>query len=83
MVMTTDKSNTSDTDRPEWLEEFYEQNHIISNLEYAKLKLSNSAVIFPSIEPITALFDTGATCSCILHQLLTNISDKFNMIKNL
>ena len=31
MVMTSDNSDISDTDRMQWLEEFYEQNHITSN----------------------------------------------------
>ena len=44
MVMTSDNSDMSDTDGMELLDEFYEQNHIISNVEYAKLKLSNFAV---------------------------------------
>ena len=53
----------------------------LSNLECAKLKLTNFAVKFLSIEPITALFYTGATCSCISQQLFMKISDKANMIK--
>ena len=42
--MTSDSSDMTDTDKTEWLKEFYEQNYVISNLEYAKLKLSNFAV---------------------------------------
>ena len=44
MVLISDNSDTSDTDGTEWLNEFYEQNHIISNLEYPNLKLSIFAV---------------------------------------
>ena len=44
MIMTSDNSDTSDTDGIEWLGKFYEQNHTISNLEYAKLKLSHFAI---------------------------------------
>ena len=44
------------------VDSFYEQDHMISNLEYAKLKLSNFAVKPLISKPITALFDTGATC---------------------
>ena len=42
MVMTSDNSDTSDTDGNEWLNEFYEQNHIILNLYYTKLKILQS-----------------------------------------
>ena len=44
MVMISDISDTSDTDRTEWLKGFHKQNHIISNSEYTWLKLSNFAV---------------------------------------
>ena len=80
--MTSDNSDTSDTDGMEWLDEFYEQNHTISILEYAKLKLSNFAVKIPNTEPITALFDTGASCSCILQQVFKKIAYKINLIRN-
>ena len=56
--------------------ESYEQSHIISNLEYAKLKLSGFAVKILKTEPITALFDTGATCSCMLKQVFQKIAEK-------
>ena len=81
IVMTSDNSETSDTDATEKLKEIYEQNHIISNLEYAKPKLSNFAVKILKTEPITAPFDTGATCSCILKQVFQKIADKFNLIR--
>ena len=32
MVMTLDNSDTSDTDRKEWLDKFYEQNHTIYHI---------------------------------------------------
>ena len=57
------------------------QNHIISNLEYAKLKLSTSTVKILKTEPIIALFDTGATCLCILKQVFQKIADKVNLIR--
>ena len=82
MVMTSNNSDSSDTDGMEWLDNsFYEQNHTISNLEYAKLKLSNFAIKILKTEPITALFDTGATCSCISQQIFKKIADKINMIR--
>ena len=49
---------------------------MILNLEYAKLKLSNFAVKLLDCEPIIALFDTGATFSCISCHLIMRISDK-------
>ena len=55
--------------------------HTVSNLEYAKLKLSNFIGKPQNCEPIIALFDTRVTCSCILYQLFTKISDKVNIIK--
>ena len=58
MVMTSDNSETSDIDGMEWLDEFYEQNHTVANLEYAKLKLSNVLVRSLKSEQMTALFDT-------------------------
>ena len=72
---TTSKDSVlSTTKGTEWLDDsFYEQNHTISNLEYTKLKLPNFSVKLLIIEPITALFDTGATCSCISQQLFAKI----------
>ena len=76
------RHDSRDTDGAEWLDDiFYEQNHTIFNLEYAKLKMSNFAVKCLSIEPITALFATGATFSCISQQLFIKISNKVNMLK--
>ena len=69
MVITSDNSDSSDSDRTECLNEFYEQNYMISNLKYAKLKMSNFAVKILKTEPVTALFDTGTTCSCISKQV--------------
>ena len=69
MVTTSKDSDSSCTDGTEWLDDsFYEQNYTISNLEHAKLKVSHFAVKLLSIEPITPLFDTWATCSCIFQQ---------------
>ena len=56
------------------------KSNTISNLEYAELKLSNFAVKLLRTEPVTALFDTGATCSWISQQIFIKISDKVNMI---
>ena len=57
------------------------QNQIISNLAYAKLKISNVAVKILKTEPITALFDTGATRSCIKKQVFKKLADKINLIR--
>ena len=34
-----------------------------------------------STEPVTALFDTGATCSCISFPSCNQISDKVQMVE--
>ena len=82
MVMTSDNSDTSDTDGMEWLDyNFYEQNHTKLDLKYAKLKLSTLAIKILKSEPITARLDTGATCSCIWQQIFNKIEDKINMIR--
>ena len=74
-IATSEDSESCDTDKTEGLDNnFYEQNHTISNLEYATVKLSNFVIEILSIEPIIALYDTGATCSCISHQLFMKIS---------
>ena len=77
---TLEESDTCDTDEREWEDNsFYRQVHSVSNLEYAKLKLSSFAVKLLDCKPITALFDTWATCSCILYHLFTKISGKVDM----
>ena len=82
MVTTLEDSDSSDTDGAEWLDDSaYEQNHTISNSEYTKLKLSNFVVKILNTEPITALFDTGATCSCLSQQVFMKISNKVKMMK--
>ena len=82
MPLTSEDSDTCDMDETEWLDDnfFYQQAHMVSNLEYAELKLSNFTVKLHYCDPIIALFDTGATCSCISYQLFTKISDKVNVI---
>ena len=57
------------------------KNHIISYIEHTKLKLSNFVVKLLSTEPVTALFDTGATCSYIPQQVFMKIFDKANITK--
>ena len=76
-VITSEDSDSNDTDGTEWLDDsFYDHTHTISNLEYTNLKLSNFAVKPISNEPITAIFDTDATCLCISQQISMEISDK-------
>ena len=90
MVMTSDNSDTSNTDNSdtsnmdgmEWQEKFYEQNHTISNLEYAKLNLTNVAIQILKTIPIAALFDTGAIRSCILQKNFEIIADKSTWLGN-
>ena len=82
MVITSKDSDWSDIDRTEWLNDsLCKQNHTIPNLEYEKLKLSNFAVNHFRTKPITALFNTGATCSWISQQIFRKICDKVNMMK--
>ena len=50
-------------------------------MEYATLKLSNFTVKLQDCDPIIALFDTGAMCSCITYQLFMKISDKVDIIR--
>ena len=57
------------------------KTYTVSNLEYAKLKLSNFTVKLHDYDPSIALFDTGAPCSSISYQHFTNISNKVNIIK--
>ena len=73
MPLTSEGSETYDN--------FYQQTHKVSNLEYDKLKLSNFTVNLHECDPIIALFDTGATHSCISYQLFTKISDKVDVIR--
>ena len=44
-------------------------------------KLSKFAVKILKTEPIPAMFDTGATCSCILKQVFQKIAYKINPIR--
>ena len=83
MPLTTEDSDTCDTDETEWIfDTFHQTTHTVSNLEYAKLKLSNFAVVnLHECDPIIALFHTGAICSYIVYQLVTKISDKVDIIK--
>ena len=81
MIIISDNNDTSDTDGMEWLDGFYEQNHTISTLEYAKLQLSNFAVKILKTDTLTALLDTGATCLCILKQVFKKIEDKIHLIR--
>ena len=75
IATTSEDSVTFDTYITEWLDDsFYKQNHVISNLQYAKLKLPNLAVKLLNSEPIIVLFDTEATFSCTFYHLFIKIS---------
>ena len=43
--------------------------------------MSNVTVKILKPEPITALFDTGATCLCILQQIFKKIADEINLTR--
>ena len=80
MIIALEDSDTCDTDETEWLDEsFYEQDHMISNLEYAKLKFPTFTVKLHKRKLIIAVCDTGTTCSCISHHLFMKISEKVNI----
>ena len=54
---TSADSDTCATDEMEWLDDsFYQQAFMVSNLVYAKLKLSNFAVKLHDCNPIIVLF---------------------------
>ena len=70
ILESSQEGDICNSDDGKWLlQDFYIQEHMISNIEYAKLKLSNFAVKILKNEPIIVLFDTGVTCSCISHHL--------------
>ena len=80
--LTSEDSDTCDMGETEWLDDsFYQQMQKISNLEYAKLKLSNFAVKLNVFNPIIASFDSGTTCSCFSYQLFTKVSDKVDLMR--
>ena len=54
---------------------------MISNIEYAKLKCLHFAVKLLNNKPTIALFNIGATCSCISHHLFQKISDRADMTR--
>ena len=82
IASTSEDSGTCDTDKTEWLgDNFYKQSHIISNLEYAKLKLSSFVLKLHDIKPIIALINTVATCSCISYHLFMKIPSKVDRIQ--
>ena len=53
--------------------------HIVSIIQATPGRLVTFNVKVFSTEPVTALFDTGATCSCISFPLYSQISDKAQM----
>ena len=65
----SESSDNCDTDKTEWLDDtFYQHAHTVSNLEYAKLKLSSFAVNLNDFDSIIVLIDTEAMCSLISYQ---------------
>ena len=79
--LMSESSDTCDTKETEWLDDtFYQHAYTVSNLESAKLKLSNFVVKLHDFNPIRALFDSGAMCSCISYKLFTKISDKIDIM---
>ena len=68
--------------KPFWLhKKFYKHEHMLSSIEYSKLKLSNFVVKILNREAIITPFNTAATCSYISHHLFQKISDKVDMTR--
>ena len=65
----------------EQLESVGATDRIVSNMQSMKGKLATFMFKLFNTEPVSALFDTGATCSCILAYLYNKISKKVAMTK--
>ena len=54
---------------------------MVSNVQVMKGKLATFIIKLFNTEPVSALFDTGAMCSCISASLYDHISKKVPMTK--
>ena len=66
----------------EWLDNIGAPDHIVSNMQSMKGKLAIFFINLFNTEPVSALFDTGAMCSCISAFLYDQISKKVAMKKS-
>ena len=70
ILESSDKGDTCNSHDEEWLpQDFRKQEHMISTIEYVKLKFFNFTAKILNNEPIISLFHTGAMGSCISHHL--------------
>ena len=82
ILESSDKGDTHDFDDEGWLpQDFYKQECMIYNKEYAKLKLLNFEDKILNNESIIALFNTEAMRSCISHHLFQKIFDKVDITR--
>ena len=65
----------------EWLDNLGATDNIVSNMQAMKGKLATFIIKLFHTEPVSALFDTGATCSCIWASLYNQTSKKVAMTK--
>ena len=54
---------------------------MVSTIQPTPGRLATFNVKLFSTEPVTVLFNTGATCSCISFPLYNQISDKVQMVE--
>ena len=80
-----DYSSDSDSDEltytDKWLKDPSTIEHIVSSIQPYRGRLATFNVKLFSTETVTALFDTGATCSCISFPLYNQMSDKAQMVE--
>ena len=80
-----DYSSNSESDEltytDEQLKTIYASKHMVQIIQPLPGSLATFDVKLFSTEPVTALFDTGATCSCISFQLYNQISDNVQMVE--
>ena len=65
----------------EWLKILHGLKHMVLIIHHTPSRLATFNVKLFGTEPVTALFDTGATCSCISFPLYKQISDKVQMLE--
>ena len=65
----------------EWLKNLHATKHIVLIIQPTPGRLATFNVNLFIIEPVTALFNTGATCSCLPFPLYNQISDQAQMVE--
>ena len=80
-----DYQSDSDSDEltcvDERLKNLSATKHIISTLQPSQGRLATFDLKLFSTEPVTALFDTGATCLCISFPLYNQIPNKTQIVE--